>query len=80
MKTFKINLQNIDFPNGFCLLNNIAISIESLMKEMGLEKVLVLDWDVHHGNGTEHIFYERSDVYTISIHQERHPYQKIFYF
>ena len=60
-----------DFPNGFCLLNNIAISIESLMKEMGLEKVLVLDWDVHHGNGTEHIFYERSDVYTISIHQER---------
>ena len=60
-----------DFPNGFCLFNNIAISIESLMNETGLARVLVLDWDVHHGNGTEHIFYERNDVYTISIHQER---------
>ncbi len=60
-----------DFPNGFCLLNNIAIAIEVCKKNFGIEKFLVLDWDVHHGNGTEHIFYERNDVYTISIHQEK---------
>lgn len=60
-----------DFPNGFCLLNNIAIAIEVCKKELGVGKILVLDWDVHHGNGTEQIFYQRNDVYAISIHQER---------
>lgn len=55
---------------GFCLLANIAIAVEAAKAMHGIERVLVLDWDVHHGNGTQHIFYERSDVYTISIHQE----------
>lgn len=59
-----------DFPNGFCLLANIAIAIEAARAQHGLGKVAVLDWDVHHGNGTEAIFYERDDVLTISIHQE----------
>jgi acetoin utilization deacetylase AcuC-like enzyme len=64
-----------DFPNGFCLLNNIAIAIEAA-KAAGLtERVAVIDWDVHHGNGTEAIFYERPDVLTISLHQARnYPY------
>ncbi|MEL6531981.1 MAG: class II histone deacetylase [Pseudomonadota bacterium] len=60
-----------DFPNGFCLLNNIAIAIEAAQAEGLAERIAVLDWDVHHGNGTEAIYYERADVLTLSIHQER---------
>jgi acetoin utilization deacetylase AcuC-like enzyme len=59
-----------DFPNGFCLLANIAIAIETAKARHGLGRVAVIDWDVHHGNGTEAIFYDRDDVMTISIHQE----------
>ncbi len=60
-----------DWPNGFCLLANIAIAIEAALDAGLARKVAVLDWDVHHGNGTEAIFYERSDVLTVSIHQAR---------
>jgi len=59
-----------DFPNGFCLLANIAIAIETAQVTCPNLKVAVLDWDVHHGNGTEAIFYNRNDVLTISLHQE----------
>jgi len=60
-----------DCPNGFCLLANIAIAVETAIAEGRAERVAVLDWDVHHGNGTEAIFYDRADVMTVSIHQER---------
>lgn len=59
-----------DFPNGFCLLANIAVAIEAAKARGGLGRVAVVDWDVHHGNGTESIFYERDDVLSISVHQE----------
>jgi acetoin utilization deacetylase AcuC-like enzyme len=59
-----------DGAMGFCLLANIPIAIEAAKAEHGLEKVAVLDWDVHHGNGTQAIFYDRPDVLTISIHQD----------
>lgn len=59
-----------DFPNGFCLLANIAIAVEAALAEGLTDRVAVLDWDVHHGNGTEAIFYDRDDVLTISLHQE----------
>lgn len=59
-----------DFPNGFCLLANIAIAVESAFAKGLARRVAVLDWDVHHGNGTEAIFYDRDDVLTISMHQE----------
>lgn len=59
-----------DFPNGFCLLANIAIAIEEAQSKGMTKRVVVLDWDVHHGNGTEAIYYERDDVLTISLHQE----------
>lgn len=60
-----------DFPNGFCLLNNIGIAIEAA-RDAGLGKrFAVLDWDVHHGNGTEAVFYDRADVLTVSLHQDR---------
>lgn len=60
-----------EFPNGFCLLANIAVAIEAAMARGLTARVAVLDWDVHHGNGTEAVFYDRSDVLTVSLHQER---------
>ena len=60
----------LDKPMGFCLMANIAIAIEAAMAEKRLSRVAVIDWDVHHGNGTEAIFYDRPDVLTISLHQE----------
>lgn len=59
-----------DWPNGFCLLNNIAIAIRSAQAAGLAQRIAVLDWDVHHGNGTEAIFVDDTDVLTISIHQE----------
>ncbi|MCE9500626.1 MAG: histone deacetylase [Leptospira sp.] len=53
---------------GFCLFNNIAITAKYLQNR-GFKKILILDWDVHHGNGTEHSFYDDDSVYFISIHQ-----------
>jgi acetoin utilization deacetylase AcuC-like enzyme len=60
-----------DFPNGFCLLNNIGIAIEAARAAGLARRFAVLDWDVHHGNGTEAVFYDRDDVLTISLHQDR---------
>ena len=60
-----------DWPNGFCLLANIAIAVEAALAEGRAGRVAVLDWDVHHGNGTEAIFHDRAEVLTVSIHQER---------
>ncbi|MCB2117549.1 MAG: class II histone deacetylase [Rhodobacteraceae bacterium] len=55
---------------GFCLLANIPIGLEALRAECGPLRAAVLDWDVHHGNGTEAIYYDRPDTLTISLHQE----------
>jgi acetoin utilization deacetylase AcuC-like enzyme len=54
---------------GFCLFNNVAIAAEWLVRERRAEKVLIIDWDVHHGNGTQDIFYERGDIFYLSLHQ-----------
>ncbi|GKY86888.1 class II histone deacetylase [Sinisalibacter aestuarii] len=59
-----------DFPNGFCLINNIAVAIRAAQSGGLAKRIAVLDWDVHHGNGTEAVFYDDPDVLTISIHQE----------
>jgi acetoin utilization deacetylase AcuC-like enzyme len=60
-----------DTGMGFCLLANGALAIERAIARHKLSRVAVIDWDVHHGNGTEAIFYERPDVLTISLHQEK---------
>lgn len=60
-----------DWPNGFCLLNNIGIAIRAMQAEGLVRRVAVVDWDVHHGNGTEAVFWEDADVLTISLHQDR---------
>lgn len=59
-----------DGAMGFCFLANIAIAIEAAKARRGLGKVAVIDWDVHHGNGTQAIFEERADVLTLSLHQD----------
>jgi acetoin utilization deacetylase AcuC-like enzyme len=53
---------------GFCLLNTVAIAAEHALKS-GMERVAILDWDVHHGNGTQDIFVERDDVLFCSAHR-----------
>ena len=60
-----------DMPMGFCLLCNIPIAIEAAKTRHGVGRVAVVDWDVHHGNGTQAVYYERGDVLTVSVHQDR---------
>ena len=59
-----------DASMGFCLLANIPMALEAARAAHGPLRVAVVDWDVHHGNGTEAAFYDRDDTLTISLHQE----------
>lgn len=61
-----------DQAMGFCLFNNVAIGAHHLRIKHQLERVLILDWDVHHGNGTEHSFYDDPHVMYMSLHQWPH--------
>jgi acetoin utilization deacetylase AcuC-like enzyme len=56
-------------PMGFCLFNNVAIAANYALKSYGLEKVCILDFDVHHGNGTQDVFYGSPSVLFCSLHQ-----------
>jgi len=58
-----------DRPMGFCLFNNVAVVARHLVARRGLSRVLVLDWDVHHGNGTQNTFFDSSEVLYVSTHQ-----------
>lgn len=57
---------------GFCIFNNVAIAAKYALEKLKLEKILVVDWDLHHGNGTQHSFYEDPQVLYFSTHQ--YPY------
>jgi acetoin utilization deacetylase AcuC-like enzyme len=59
-------------PMGFCLFNNIAVGARFAIEELGVEKVLIVDWDVHHGNGTQATFWEDPNVGFLSMH--RYPF------
>ena len=61
-----------DMALGFCVFNNVAVLARYLQKQYKLDKILILDWDVHHGNGTQHTFEEDPSVLYISTHQ--YPY------
>ncbi|MCG3117545.1 MAG: histone deacetylase [Candidatus Manganitrophus sp. SA1] len=58
-----------DRAMGFCLFNNVAIAARYLQKKHHLERIFILDWDVHHGNGTQHLFYSDPTVFYFSTHQ-----------
>ena len=58
-----------DRAMGFCYLNQAAILAEGALEHYGLSRIAVVDFDVHHGNGTQHLFEDRSDVYYVSTHQ-----------
>lgn len=57
---------------GFCLFNNVAIAVRYIQSKYRLRKILIVDWDVHHGNGTQDLFYSDPTVFYFSIHQ--HPF------
>ena len=54
---------------GFCYFNNLAVAAEHLRRRHGLERLAIFDFDVHHGNGTQHLFEDRGDVLFVSVHQ-----------
>lgn len=61
-----------DLAMGFCLFNNIAIAARYAQQYYNIKKILIVDWDVHHGNGTQDIFYEDDTVFFLSTHQHPH--------
>lgn len=58
-----------DMPHGFCIFNNVAIAANYAIRDHGLKRVLIIDWDVHHGNGIQHIFQDNNKVLYISLHR-----------
>jgi acetoin utilization deacetylase AcuC-like enzyme len=54
---------------GFCLVDNVAVAARYAQAELGIERVAIVDWDVHHGNGTQEIFWEDGSVFFASLHQ-----------
>lgn len=57
---------------GFCFFNNVAIAAVYLLEHFGLSRVAIVDWDVHHGNGTQHMFEEDPRVFYLSLHEDPH--------
>jgi acetoin utilization deacetylase AcuC-like enzyme len=61
-----------DRAMGFCFFNNVAIAAAWLLNHRGLKRIMIVDWDVHHGNGTQEMFYESPEVLYASTHQYPH--------
>jgi len=59
-------------PMGFCVFNNVAVATRYAQQKHGIDRVAIIDWDVHHGNGTQAIFYDDPSVLYISLHQYPH--------
>jgi len=58
-----------DRAMGFCLINNVVVAARYAQAELGLERIAILDWDVHHGNGTEAIVRDDESIFFVSLHQ-----------
>jgi len=59
-----------DYPMGFCVFNNVAVAASHLLENFSLDRVLILDIDAHHGNGTQEIFYRSNKVLYVSLHED----------
>ncbi|MBT8171334.1 histone deacetylase [Candidatus Bathyarchaeota archaeon] len=59
-----------DYPMGFCLFNNVAVAASYIQKKFGLNRILILDIDAHHGNGTQDIFWNSKNVLYLSLHED----------
>ncbi|VDP52550.1 unnamed protein product [Heligmosomoides polygyrus] len=59
----------ISEPSGFCIFNNVAVAAQYAIDKYHLRRILIVDWDVHHGNGTQEIFYEDDRVLYMSLHR-----------
>lgn len=59
---------------GFCVFGNIAVAARYAQRAHGLKRVFIIDFDVHHGNGTNDAFYDDPDIYFLSTHQVSHSY------
>ena len=59
-----------DDAMGFCFFNNVAVAAQHAIDDGGADRVAILDWDVHHGNGTQDIFDDREDVFFVSVHED----------
>ena len=57
---------------GYCLFNNVALGAAYARQALGVRRVLIVDWDVHHGNGTQHAFENTPEVLFFSVHQHPH--------
>jgi acetoin utilization deacetylase AcuC-like enzyme len=55
---------------GFCFFNNVAIAARYLQKQHAIERIVIIDWDVHHGNGTQYMFDKDPTIYFVSFHQD----------
>ena len=55
---------------GFCFFNNVAVGAVYALEHFGLERVAIIDWDVHHGNGTQHLFEADPRVFYVSLHED----------
>ena len=60
------------YAMGFCLFNNVAVAAAHARDELGLRRILILDFDVHHGNGTQHMFWQDPHVLFFSLHRFDH--------
>jgi acetoin utilization deacetylase AcuC-like enzyme len=63
--------------DGYCLFNNVSLAAEHARRRPEIDRVAIVDWDVHHGNGTQEIFYDRDDVLTLSIHDDHGPWDPV---
>jgi acetoin utilization deacetylase AcuC-like enzyme len=59
-----------DDAMGFCFVNNAAVAAQHALDTRDVDRVAIVDWDVHHGNGTQDIFYDREDVFFVSVHEQ----------